>query len=67
MSKVTTGSPLSANAWNALVDNITDLDSRWSRIGSDIVFTGGNVGIGNPNPGAKLEINGNIKITDDTQ
>ncbi|MDD5376944.1 MAG: hypothetical protein PHH16_02380 [Candidatus Gracilibacteria bacterium] len=67
MSKVTAGNPLTATAWNALVDNITDLDSRWARVGGNIAFTGGNVGIGTTNPGAKLEINGNIKISDGTQ
>ena len=31
----------------------------------DFVFNGGNVGIGTPNPGEKLEVNGNIKQTAD--
>ncbi len=56
MGKVSVGNPLSASGWNALVDNIGDLDSRWSRNGLAIVYTGGNVGIGTASPGAKLEI-----------
>lgn len=39
MGQVTTGSPLSANGWNALVDNIADLNSRWGRVGGNIAFT----------------------------
>ncbi len=62
MGKVTTGNPLSASGWNALVDNIGDLDSRWSRNGAAIVFTGGNVGIGTTTPGQKLEIHGTDEI-----
>lgn len=65
MSKVTVGNPLTATAWNALVDNITDIDSRWSRSGGNIAFTGGNVGIGTVTPGAKLDVNGDIHISGD--
>ena len=56
MGKVSVGSSLSASGWNALVDNIGDLDSRWSRNGSAIVYTGGNVGIGITNPKGPLHI-----------
>ena len=59
MGKVNTGNPLSASGWNALVDNISDLDSRWSRNGAAIVYTGGNVGIGTVSPGALLTVGDN--------
>lgn len=49
MGHVSSGNPLTATSWNALVDNIADLDSRWSRVGGNIAFTGGNVGIGTTN------------------
>lgn len=60
MSKVTAGNPLTATAWNALVDNIADLDSRWARSGSNLAFTGGSVGIGTTSPGTALDVNGSI-------
>ncbi len=59
MGKVSIGSSLSASGWNALVDNIGDLDSRWSRNGATIVYTGGNVGIGTVSPGALLTVGDN--------
>jgi hypothetical protein len=46
------------------VNNISDLNSRWSRVGSDLVFTGGNVGIG-VNPGVKLDVIGNMRVSGD--
>ncbi len=59
MGKVNTGNPLSASGWNALVDNITDLEGRWSRNGLAIGYTGGNVGIGTASPGAPLTVGDN--------
>lgn len=56
MSQVSSGDSLTATKWNAFVDNIDDLNSRWSRVGSDIAFTGGNVGIGTASPTAALSI-----------
>lgn len=64
MSSVTAGNPLTANGWNSLVDNIADLNNRWGRSGSDLVFTGGDVGIGTTNPNEKLEVNGKVLIMD---
>jgi len=60
MSKVSPGNPLSAAGWNALVDNIADLDSRWSRSGGNLVFTGGNVGVGTTSPQTPMHIMGSI-------
>lgn len=62
MSSVTSGSSLTAGGWNALVDNINDLNSRWSRVGNDIAFTGGNVGIG-VSPSQKLSVAGTVEST----
>jgi len=36
--------------------------SLWTESGSDIYFDGGNVGIGTANPGATLDVRGNIKV-----
>lgn len=41
------------------MDNIADIDSRWSRVGGGIAFTGGNVGIGTTIPGSFLDSGGN--------
>ena len=56
MSQVSSGDPLTSTKWNAFVDNIADLDSRWSRSGGNLAFTGGNVGIGTTTPGTKLHL-----------
>lgn len=72
LGHVSSGNPLTATSWNALVDNIADLDSRWGRVGGNIAFTGGNVGIGTTNlqqnrlsiaAGGNWYSNGALKIT----
>jgi len=37
-------------------------DELWSQVGSDIYFEGGDVGIGNPNPSASLDVSGDVKF-----
>ncbi|MDD5197639.1 MAG: hypothetical protein PHN60_02135 [Candidatus Gracilibacteria bacterium] len=51
MSTVGSGSGLTANGWNALVNNIDDLNSRLSNLS----FSGGNVGVGTTSPGTRLD------------
>jgi hypothetical protein len=71
MAKVNTGDTMYASSWNALVDNINDLDSRWARNGAAIAYTGGNVGIGTASPSAPLEVGngsnvrGYLKLSND--
>jgi hypothetical protein len=59
MSTVGSGSGLTANGWNALVNNINDLNTRLSNIS----FSGVNVGIGTTNPGALLDLAGTQNTT----
>ena len=48
--------------------NFGNTSSNWYANGNDIVNTnGGNVGIGNYTPNAKLDVAGNVKIADGTQ
>ena len=48
--------------------NFGNISSNWYANGNDIVnINGGNVGIGNYSPNAKLDIAGNVKIADGTQ
>lgn len=42
-------------------------DSHWQISDSNTYYNDGNVGIGTTSPGAKLEVNGPIKITDGSQ
>ncbi|MDD5638208.1 MAG: hypothetical protein PHD84_10415 [Atribacterota bacterium] len=46
--------------------NITPSFSQWTTSGSNIYYNAGNVGIGTTNPGAKLEIAGQLKMTGGT-
>lgn len=57
LGTVTSGQTLTATGWNAMVADLADLDGRWARAGSDLVFTGGNVGIGVTSPLSKLHVN----------
>ncbi len=43
--------------------NIIPSFSQWTTSGSSIYYDGGNVGVGTNNPGEKLEISGNIKLS----
>jgi hypothetical protein len=45
----------------------TLFDITWLKNGSNISYTGGNVGIGTTTPTAKLEIIGGMRITDGSQ
>lgn len=64
MGQVSSGDSLTAAKWNAFVDNINDINARWVRVGSNIAFTGGNVGIGTEGPtSAKLQIESVTRAT----
>ncbi|MDD2891578.1 MAG: hypothetical protein PHQ95_01300 [Candidatus Gracilibacteria bacterium] len=56
--EVGAGSGLTASAWNSLLANFNVLDIRTAPISS----SGGNIGIGLVNPGARLEVAGDIFI-----
>lgn len=58
LSQVWTGSWLTATAWNQMVTNLDDLNSRVSNFS----FNWWNVGIWSPTPGAKLDVNGSLKV-----
>ncbi len=53
------------NTNNVLYWNDAQVGTCWNRTGTDVhlINTGDNVGIGVTDPGAKLEINGQVKIT----
>lgn len=57
--RVGSGSVLSSDSWNRMVNSVLELDARTSPFSS----SGGNVGIGVTSPTAKLEVNGTVKAT----
>jgi hypothetical protein len=58
MTPVGSGSGLTANGWNALVDNITDLNNRVTTLTSNVVRSDG--GTGNGSNVNMLTINVNL-------
>ena len=44
-------------------DSVTITDNLWEQNGSDIYYTGGNVGIGTTAPGYELDVSGDINYT----
>ncbi len=60
------GKVLTSDA-NGLATWATPSYTQWTTSASNIYFNTGNIGIGNIAPSAKLDVTGNIKITDGTQ
>ena len=58
-ANVGTGSGLTSGEWNKIVSSLQILDSNLSNLS----FSWGNVGIGTANPGTKLEIAWDVKIS----
>lgn len=46
----------------SLLTNLPTIGGAWDQTGSDIHYTGGNVGIGTTTPSAKLEVSGGVTI-----
>lgn len=57
------GNQLSSASWNRIVNSVLELDGRTAQIST----SGGNTGVGNPSPTAKLDVAGTVKIADGTQ
>ena len=57
---ITTGS---INASQYLLNGMPLVTSQWTSSGSNIYFSGGNVGINTSNPAFPLEVDGNVAVT----
>lgn len=59
LNQVTSGSWLTATAWNTMVTNLDDLNARFQKSGTNLFYTWGNVGIGTTSPQASFHIAAN--------
>lgn len=58
LSTVGNGSTLTSTAWNAMVENLNDLDNRWMRTSANsLAFTGSYLRLGNSSSGSRISSN----------